>query len=122
MRLLTQEPDFLVFGGQGEYRVIGIGLAIAAIAFVTAALLPYLRGGRTMLLIPAALGVLLFLGSVWAFSYRHSVTFDGRTRAIRILSSSLRGRTEEDRPQDPDLLLGQLPDRPPDVLHGAETP
>ena len=29
MRLLTQEPDLLVFGGQLEYRILGIGLVIA---------------------------------------------------------------------------------------------
>jgi hypothetical protein len=95
MRLLTQEPDLLVFGGQLEYRILGIGLAIAGIAVAIIPMLMYLRDGRTMLLIPAALGVLLFLGGVWAISYRHSVTFDGRTRAIRTVSSSLTGRTED---------------------------
>ena len=109
MRLLTQEPDLLVFGGQLEYRIFGIGLAIAGIALAIVPLLLYLRDGRMLLLIPAALGVLLFLGGVWALSYRHSVTFDGRTQAIQILSSSLRGRSEELIPLPQAMRSGAIP-------------
>lgn len=98
MRLLRQQSDLLEYAGAGEWRILGAGLILAGLAFGVIPLVIFLGNRQPMVLIPAALGILLLLGGVWAASFRESMVFDGGATVLRVTTRSLFSSSADDIP------------------------
>lgn len=85
MRLLSEEPERLVFGGLSGGVIVGVGLVVAGLGFGVAPLYAYLRGGEVSFLIMSGVGVALLFAGLWAAGHKHRIELDGGAGVVRVM-------------------------------------
>ena len=95
MQLLQQDASLLTYGGTAQYKVLGIGLLIAWIAFGLLPFVLFLRNRQVPFLIFSIFGLILLIGGIWALSYRQFVIFDKSISSISTGFSNIFQKSEQ---------------------------